>query len=118
METNKRYLHDKIILLLISVGLFLVTIGSLLIFLKINSGNGGDYIVQYRQNLGLNAFQDGRYLTFLEFAVFMIVSFIMSITISVKIYSIRRIYSITVLSACILTLILAIIVSNSLLVLR
>ena len=118
MQNSKRYLHDKIILLLITVGVFLATLGSLLILLRLNTGNGSEYIVQYRSNLGLNSFQDGNYLTFVEFIAFMVINLIISIAISVKIYTIRRIYSVTVLSACILLLILMIIVSNSLLVLR
>lgn len=119
MNPNKRYLHDKLILLLLTVATFLAVLGSLLIVLRLNNGGqGSDYIVQYRSNLGLSAFQSGGVETFFEFIIFMVAVLTISIIVSVKIYPLRKVYSVSVLAMCVLLLFLSIIVSNALLVLR
>jgi hypothetical protein len=118
MNQNKRYLHDKFILLLLTISFFLVALGSLLILLRLNNTGGADYIIQYRSNLGLSAFQSGGVATFFEFIAYMIAILIINIIISVRLYAMRRIYSVIVLSIGVLLLVLSIIVSNALLVLR
>jgi hypothetical protein len=115
----KKYLHDKLILLLVSGNIFLSMLSIVLIFLRLNIGQGGEgYIVEYRSNLGISAFKNGDLSGILAFALFALVILGMNILLSVRTYQVRRELSLAVLSAGILLLLLTIIVSNALMVLH
>lgn len=120
MQIPKKYLHDKLILSLVSITAFLAIACILLILLRFGAGGGGSagYIVQYRANLGISAFKTGDVINILSFAVFAAMTAIITIIFSSRLYTIRRELSITVLALGMLILVLAIIVSNALLVLR
>lgn len=114
---SKKYLHDKLILLLASVNIFLAFLCTVLVILRLGSGQGG-YIVQYRANLGISAFKTGSVSGLIEFIAFAIVVLVANLVLSMRTYLLRRELSIVVLSLGALLLVLAIIVSNALLVLR
>lgn len=118
MTIPKNFLHDKVVLLLLTVTAFLAVLETILIILKLNAASGESYIIQYRSNLGLNAFKSGGALTLAAFIVYGWLIAVIHLLLSVRAYHIRRQISITVLSLGILLLLLAVIVSNSLLVLR
>jgi hypothetical protein len=91
----------------------------MLVLLRIGSGQGGDgYIVQYRANLGISAFKTGSVTAILSFVGFVLLVAGCNILLSVRAYRLRRELSLTLLGLGILLLLLAIIVSNALLVLR
>lgn len=118
MHIPKKYLHDKLILLLVSVSILLAFAAISLVFLRAGIGQGvNGYIVQYRANMGLSAFQKGSFVSVLGFVAFAIVTLIINILLSIKTYELRRALSLTVLALGILVLVLAIIVSNALLAL-
>lgn len=115
----KNYLHDKLILLLLSANIFLAFLCAVLIFLRLNVGQGAEgYIIEYRSNLGISAFRVGGIAGLLSFAGFAIGLAVINVVLSVRTYRIRRELSISVLIAGILVLLLAIIVSNALMVLH
>jgi hypothetical protein len=119
MPTSKKYLHDKLILLLLSANIFLAFLCAVLIFLRLNIGQGGEgYIVEYRSNLGISALRVGGISGLLSFAGLAIVLVVANITLSVRTYRIRRELSLAILAAGILLLLLAVIVSNALMVLH
>ena len=119
MPLPKKYLHDKLILLLLSGNIFLAFLSAALIFLRINIGQGGNgYIVQYRSNLGISAFTTDSINGIIAFAVFAVLIIIINIGLSIRTYHIRRELAIAVLISGILLLILSIIVSNALMVLH
>ena len=119
MPIPKKYLHDKLILLLLSGNIFLAFLCAVLIFLRLNIGQGSEgYIVQYRSNLGISAFKTGSISAILSFAVFALLNVIVGLTLSIRAYRIRRELALAILSASILLLIFAIIVSNALMVLH
>jgi uncharacterized membrane protein YbhN (UPF0104 family) len=118
MSVTKKYLHDRLILLLLSINSFFVIIGSILILLRLDGGSKGIYWVQYRANLGIDAHQAGQLADILAFIVFLIVVFGMNVLLSVKAYQHHRNYSLTVLGLGSLLMFLTIIVSNLLLDLR
>jgi hypothetical protein len=87
--------------------------------LKLNIGQGSNgYIVQYRSNLGISAFKTGNVSELLSFVVFALIVAILGLLLSVRTYSIRRELSVAVLGAGVILLVLAIIVSNALMVLH
>lgn len=118
MLVPKKYLHDKLILLLVSLNVFLMLLCISLILLRLGAGQGVGYIVQYRANLGFSAFKTGSVAGILDFIGFALVLCVMNIVLSVRTYHLRRELSIVVLGLGALVLLLATIVSNALLVLR
>jgi hypothetical protein len=118
MHIPKKYLHDKFVLLLVSISIFLAFLCAALILLRSGIGQGVDgYIVQYRANLGLSAFQKGSFVPIASFIFFVFATLIINVLLSIRTYNLRRALSLTVLILGILVLVLAIIVSNALLAL-
>jgi hypothetical protein len=119
MPLPKKYLHDKLILLLLSANIFLAFLCAVLIFLRINLAQGAEgYIVEYRSNLGISAFRVGGVSELLSFAAFAVLLTVINIGLSIRTYKIRRELAISVLAAGILLLILSIVASNALMVLH
>ena len=117
MDIPKKYLHDRLVLLLIAINAFLTVIATLLILFKLG-GHGNGYFVQYRSNLGLNAYKVGNAGSLLSFVVFAWLVMAFHTYISIKTYHIRRHLAIVGLAFGTLLLALTIIISNALLVLR
>lgn len=90
----------------------------LFILLRLSSNHGNGYIVQYRSNLGLDAFKTGTVMGLLSFVGYAIVTPIIHILLSLRTYSIHRQLAIVILAVGVLLLVLAIVVANALLVLR
>lgn len=118
MATPKKYFHDHFVLLLLSINAFLAVAGSIFILLRLSTSHGTGYIVQYRASLGINAFKTGGVADILAFIAFAVLVVAIHTLLSLRIYPIHRQLAITVLSLGILLLVLAIIISNALLVLR
>ena len=117
MTIPKNYLHDRVILLLVSVNTFLALLLTILTLARLDSGHSS-YIVQYRANLAINAFKSGSSIELLSFVIFGLLVLAIHVSLSIRVYLIHRQLSVVVLSLGSLLLILAIIVSNALLVLR
>lgn len=117
MPISKKYLHDKLILLLVSSNVFLAFVCAVLVFLRLNVGQSADgYIVEYRSNLGISAFKAGNVTGILSFVAFAILIVVFGIVLSIRMYHVRKQLSVAILLAGVLLLVLAIIVSNALLV--
>lgn len=118
MHIPKKYLHDKFVLLLVSINVFLAFLCIVLVLLRAGLGQGVDgYIVEYRANLGLSAFQKGSILSIFGFVFFAMLTLVFNVLLSVRTYTVRRTLSLTILGLGVLTLLLAIVVSNALLAL-
>lgn len=113
----KKIYHDRLMLLLYSISLFVAILTIVLIILRLDSSRGS-YIVQYRDNLGLGAYKAGTSSTFLEFIAFTILVFGFQVILSIKAYRVHRYYAVAIASLGLLLLILTAVVSNALLVLR
>lgn len=118
MPTSKKYFQDRLVLLLISISVFLVVMGSILILLRLDSGRSDGYIVQYRPNLGISAYKAGNISTFFNFIGFMVIVLVMHLVLSMKAYRLRRQISLAILALGVLLLVLSVVVSNALLILR
>jgi hypothetical protein len=119
MHIPKKYLHDKFALLLASTNAFLAFLCIMLILLRGGIvGQGADgYIVQYRANLGLSAYEKGSIIPIISFMLFVVVMAAINILLSLKTYPLRRALSLAILALGALVLLLAVIVSNALLAL-
>lgn len=118
MATSKKYFHDHLVLLLLSTNAFLAIASSLTVLVRLSTGHGSSYIVQYRQSLGINAFKTGSVLELLSFAVFAMLILGVHTALSLRAYQIHRQLGIAILALGVLLLVLTIITSNALLVLR
>jgi hypothetical protein len=117
MHIPKNYFHDRIVLLVLSVNTFLALLITVTTLLRL-VGTTEDYIVQYRANLGLGAFTTGTYTAFIYFVFFSLFVLVFHILLSMKVYHLRRHFSVAVLAMGTLLLLLVVIVSNALLLLR
>lgn len=117
MTLPKKYVRDRVILLLLSVNAFLAILTVVLVTFRLGDGSGS-YIVQYRPNLGVNAFKAGGVSQLLSFAVFAVGIAAVNFVLSVRTYHIHRQLSIVILGVGSLLLLFGLIVSNALLVLR
>jgi len=117
MTPSKNYFHDRLVLLLVTISAFLTILGSVLVLLRFNPGRNEGYIVQYRANLGISAYKVGHASDLLAFVLFLVLVTVIGIVMSMRVYSVHRQFSITILGLGLLLLTLAIIVSNALLIL-
>lgn len=117
MTIPKQYMRDRMVLLIMSVDIFLTFLLAILTLLRLDTGHTS-YIVQYRSNATIDAFKSGSSVDLLSFIVFGFLVLIFHTIISLRVYLIHRQLAVTVLGLGTLLLVLAIIVSNALLVLR
>ncbi|HSX45133.1 MAG TPA: hypothetical protein VLF39_03460 [Candidatus Saccharimonadales bacterium] len=116
MTIPKNYFRDRLILLLVSINVFLTLLGCGLIALNLSgSASSASYIVQYRANLGLSAPKVGNASTFIEFMLFAVFTLVFNNILSIRVYHIKRHFSIVILSLTLLLLLLVVVVSNVLL---
>lgn len=118
MHIPKKYFHDRFVVLLISINTFLALLNSMLVLLRLDSGASDVYIVRYRANLGIDGFTRGGPEPLIAFVVFGLLVLVIHIILSIRVYSIRRHFAVTILTLGTLLLCLSIIVSNALLILR
>lgn len=117
MATEKKYFHDKLVLLILSANVFLTILSSILIFLRLSNSSPNYHIIQYRSDLGLSAFKNGTALSLYAFIIFIWIVLIINAILSYRTYHIRRDFSIVILGLGLLLIILSMIVSNALIVL-
>lgn len=118
MHIPKGYFQDKIVVLLLSINTFLAVLGVILVLLRLDGGGSDVYIIEYRANLGLNAFKRGGVEPLLSFVLFGLLVLVIHTILSIRVYAIRRQFAVTLLMMATLLLLLSIIVSNALLILR
>lgn len=118
LHIPKNYFHDRLVLLFLTVNTFLAGLISVLILLRLDSTKAESYIVQYRANLGVNAFRSGGGATFIGFIIFALIILIMHTVLSMRVYSLHRQFALVILGLGALLLVMALFVSNALLVQR
>lgn len=117
MHIPKRYFHDRIVLLLLSINTFLATIGIISILVRLDTARTTGHIIEYRSQLGLSAFRSGTASAILYFILFAVIVLVFHTVLSMRVYSLRRHFAIAVLGMAVLLLSLSLLVSNALLVL-
>jgi hypothetical protein len=110
----KPYLHDRLILLILSINTFLAAaliISSLLPL----SDTGSGYIREYRSNLGLDGYLAGDVKDIVSFAVFAVIVYTFQLITSIKVYHIHKRFSIIILLLALITFIFGLLASRALL---
>lgn len=117
MHIPKKYIHDRLILMIISVNVFLAILSCLMVTYHLTNSSTKQFWIQYRPSLSqVDAYKNGGAQAFIGFIFFSILVLAFHTLMSIKMYPIKRNYAITVLALGTLLLSLAIIVSNALLV--
>ena len=117
MTIPKEYLRDRLVLLIVSVNAFLAFLLAVLTLLRLDTSHSS-YIVQYRSDAPINAFKSGSSTELLSFILFGFLVLTVHTVLSLRMYLIHRQLAVVALGLGTLLLVLAIIVSNALLVLR
>jgi len=114
MEIPKKFLHDRLVLLLITVMAALVVIGVSVVLLRFDVSRNPTTIVAYRPNITGTQYLSGKPIDIYSLAVFMLVTSFAAIAISARIYNANRPAALFMLGSTIFLLIIATIVANSL----
>lgn len=108
MEIPKKYLHDRLMLLLMTAIAALLVIGVSVVLLRFDVSKNPTTIVAYRPNISGGAYLSGKPIDIYSLAVFMVVTALGAIVLSARIYALRRSISAFILASDIFLLILAI----------
>src|SRR5205085_9862466 len=111
MTVPKKYIHDRIILLLLSTNIFAAILSILLVLFNLSSNHSNGYITEYRANLGLSAFKTGDISTFFSFMIFALFIVAFNTFLSIKVFHVRRGLAVAILGMTLLLLVLVIVVS-------
>src|SRR5438270_13038231 len=90
MEIPKKFLHDRLVLLLITIIAILVVIGVSVVLLRFDVSRNPTTIVAYRPNVTGTQYLSGKPLDIYSLAVYMIVASASAIIISSRIYVAKR----------------------------
>jgi hypothetical protein len=114
VEIPKKFLHDRMVLLLITFMAVLVVVGVSVVLLRFDVSRNPTTIVAYRPNITGTQYISGKPIDIYSLAVFMIITAVAAIIISSRVYNAKRYAALFLLSSTIFLLILSTIVANSL----
>src|SRR5271154_6167199 len=107
MTISKKYFHDHLVMLLLSINVFLAVGGGLFILLSLSTGHSNGYIVQCRDcsnPLAINKFTNGSVIGLLSFVVFAALVLVIHTVLSLRAYQIHRQLAIAILTLGVLLL--------------
>ncbi len=116
MHIHKHYIRDKTILSLLMLNVTLFIVACLSILLRVDSARGSTFVVQYRSNLDALAVSSGPLSEIRIFILFCAVMVAASVLLSIRIYGHRRAVATALLGVTPFLLLLAIVVSDRLIV--
>jgi hypothetical protein len=114
VELPKKYLQDRGVLILLTVIAGLVVIGVSVVLLRFDVSRNPTTVVAYRPNVAGTQYISGRPLDIYSLAVFMVLVAAASVVLSARVYEYKRPAAMFLLTSTVFLLILATIVSNSL----
>ncbi len=118
MNISRKYLHDRVVLILLTLLAALLVIGVSIVLLRFDASKNPTTIAQYRQNLSGSGYVSGKPADIYLLALFMLFTAIAGLVLSLKTYPLKRYISIFILGSAVFCMILAIIVANSLISLQ
>lgn len=118
METNKKFFHDRVVLLLATVMAVLVTVGVLSVFIRFDVSKNPTTIVAWRPNISGSSYQSGKPIDLYSLAIFMVITAAAAVFLGSKMYTLRRPMAFFILASADFLLILSVIVANALISLQ
>jgi hypothetical protein len=114
VDIPKKFLHDRQVLLLITIMAVLLVIGVSVVLLRFDVSRNPTTIVAYRPNITGTQYISGKPIDIYSLAVFMLMTSAAAVIISSRVYNAKRHAALFLLSSTIFLLILSTIVANSL----
>ncbi len=118
MEVPKKYWHDRLVLLLLTLIAILLVVGVSLVLLRFDPLRNPTTTAAYRPNITGTQYLPGKPIDIYALAVYMAFTAALALFLSNRVYHVRRFVSIFLLASTVFLLLLAIIVSNSLISLQ
>ena len=118
MEPKRKYLHDRLVLALITIIAILTVIGVSVVLLRFDLSKNPTTTIAYRPSISGSSYQSGKPIDIYALALFMLITAVGAIVLSARIYPARREIALFLLSGATFLLILATIVANSLISLQ
>jgi hypothetical protein len=114
MDIPKKFLHDRLVLLLLTIIAVLVVIGVSLVLLRFDISRNPTTIVAYRPNVSGTQYLSGKPIDIYSLALFMVLTSAGAIAISARVYESKKPAAVFLLSSTVFLLIMSTIVANSL----
>lgn len=118
MEAPKKYINDRLILLLLTVIAILLVVGVSLVLLRFDPSRNPTTTAAYRPNITGTQYQSGKPIDIYAMAIFMIFTSAAALFFSIRTYHIRRFLSVFILVSTVFLLIMSTIVANALISLQ
>lgn len=114
MQPTNRYLHDRVVLILLTVIAVLTVIGVGSVLIRFDSGGNATTIAGYRPNLSSSTYVSGSSLDIYELPLYMVLVAATGVILSNKLYKIGRDTALLMLGGTVFLLVMAVVVSNAL----
>lgn len=118
MDIPKRYLHDKVILALVTLLGILLVLGVSVVLIRFDVSKNPTTIISYRPNISGSSYISGKPIDIYALAVYMLIMAATAVILSARVYHIRRYLSVFILASTVLVMALAIRVSWSIISLQ
>lgn len=118
MDIPKRFLHDRVVLLLITAMAILLVVGISLVLWRFDVSKNPTTTVAYRPSIAGSVYQNGKPIDIYAMPIFMIFTATAAIVLSSRIYAVRRSIAIFALTSTVFLLLLTTIVANALISLQ
>lgn len=115
MATPKKYTHDRTVLLLLTINVFLTILITVLVMLALTSSSDKVLTIEHRPSLGLSANKVGSTFDMASLVLFPVIVMAVNTVLSTKVYPIRRHFGVVILGMATLLITLSGIVSYFLL---
>jgi len=118
MDIPKKFLQDRLVLLLVTVMAILLAIGVLSVLVRFDVSKNPTTIVAWRPNISGSSYQSGKPIDIYSLAFFMILTAVAGVILGARVYNLRRSIAIFILASASFLLILSAIVANALISLQ
>lgn len=118
MDLPKKFLHDRVVLILVTLMAMLVAIGVTTVLVRFDISKNPTTIVAWRPNISGSSYQSGKPIDIYSLAMFMVVVSVSAVVLSGQLYNLRRSISLFILSSASFLLLLSAIVANALISLQ
>lgn len=118
MDSTRKFLHDRIILLLATLIAVLLAIGILSVLIRFDISKNPTTIVAWRPNISGSSYQSGKPIDIYSLAIFMAVIGLGGTFLAYRSYALRRFISVFILASSCFLLLVSVIVANALISLQ
>lgn len=118
MDVPKKYLNDRVVLLLLTLMAIVLVIGVSLVLLRFDPSRNPTTTAAYRPSITGTQYQSGKPIDIYLMAVFMVFTSATALLLSIRTYHIRRFLSVFILGSTVFLLVLSTIVANALISLQ